>query len=209
MGGTKTNASVKYALSIFMKYGEVLHVEGVNREVKDRYFELAKSPNSSMLVEDSRNIRNIHGSDIANISVKRYDAVYEKTFFQAEKMLFSESSVGRGIYFTAIKIFLLLSALAIASQLVVAAMSGDIMELIMDLSKISTYLDKGIKMVMSLFRYTVIIMFLISAIDIILGLNAHYHINRDGDPPVVDKRVNGIIITLGFLVVMLIAKSIF
>lgn len=203
----KSQSSTRYALSIFMKFGEVLHLEGLDRELKDKYFDLARTPNASMLVEDRNSIRNIKGSDIANITAKKYDIAYERTIFQVKKMLLSQSSVNKSIYFIAMKIFAFLAFIAVGSQLMVSLASGEIMDLVMDMNKMGALLGKGVSSAMNVFKYTVIIMYLIAVVDIILGLNADYYINQDGVEPVDNRRIDGVLITTVFTFVVILIKG--
>lgn len=200
--------TVFYALSIFLKNGDVLHLSGLSREEKDRYFALARNPEMSMLLEEDNGIRNLLGSDIASITFKRYNEAYEKTLFQVEKMLLSESSFGLGVYFFTIKMFVVLAVIWVLKEAALGMLEGDLMTNVMDTDMISRMFLQGIRSTDSIFKYAFMIMLSISLIDIVLGLLGKYYINTDGAPPVKVRRCYGFIVTIAFAVVFSLIKSI-
>lgn len=199
-----SKTGVKYAVSIQMKHGEILHIEGIDREERDKYFELARRKEASLVVESKNNIRNIMSTDIASISSKSYDAVYEKTVFRLEKMLFSESSIGSSMFYTIIKLFVLVGILSIVAKIALTFIQGDTASVLVDSNRLGDVFKDGLALVKQIFDYTLIVMLVLSVIDILLGLGAHYYINRDGLEPVNHRRMNGLIITVIFAVVMFI-----
>lgn len=207
-----TKASVKksvmYALSIHMKYGEVLHIEGLNKEEKDKYFQLAREENATMLVEDKTSVRHLLSKDIAKISVKAYDEKYEKIYHPLEKILFSESSMGRRIFSFIIKAFVILSILSIVGMFGVAMLEGDIMDVFFDPAILSETILKGFDLMNKIFGLTVLVMAILNVIDLGLGLKSHYYINQDGADPVEYSRLSNTLVTGAFIVVFLIAKTI-
>lgn len=207
-----TKASVKksvmYALSIHMKYGEVLHIEGLNKEEKDRYFQLAREENATMLVEDKSSVRHLLSKDIAKISVKAYDEKYEKIYHPLEKILFSESSMGRRIFSFIIKAFVILSILSIVGMFGVAMLEGDIMDVFFDPAILSETILKGFDLMNKIFGLTVLVMAILNLFDLGLGLKSHYYINQDGADPVEYSRLSNVLVTGAFIVVFLIAKTI-
>ncbi len=207
-----TKASVKksvmYALSIHMKYGEVLHIEGLNKEEKDRYFQLAREENATMLVEDKSSVRHLLSKDIAKISVKAYDEKYEKIYHPLEKILFSESSMGRRIFSFIIKAFVILSILSIVGMFGVAMLEGDIMDVFFDPAILSETILKGFDLMNKIFGLTVLVMAILNVFDLGLGLKSHYYINQDGADPVEYSRLSNVLVTGAFIVVFLIAKTI-
>lgn len=200
--------SVNYALSIFLKNGDVLHLSGLSREEKDRYFALARNPEMSMLIEESNGIRNLLGSDIASVTFKRYNETYEKTLFQVEKMLLSESSFGVGIYFFIIKLFIVLAMIWALKEGVTGMLQGDVMTNIMDADILSKLFLQGIGSTDSIFKYSFILMLAISLVDIVLGLIGTYYINQDGAPPIRVRRCYGLLISLGFLIAFSVIKGV-
>lgn len=200
--------TVYYALSIFLKTGETLHLSGLSREEKDRYFTLARNPEMSMLIEEGNEIRNLLGSDISSITYRRYTESYEKTIFQAEKMLLSESSFGVNVYFTIIKIFIVLTILWAIKETVTNALKDDLMAVILDAEALTGIFTRGIASASSIFKYAYLILITISLIDIVLGLTSKYYINQDGAPPVRTRRFTGLLITIVFIIVVSLVNSI-
>ena len=202
----KNVAKIMYALSIHMKYGEVLHVEGLSKEEKDKYFDLAKKESGTMLVEDRNSVRHLHSQDIAKISVKAYDEKYSKVYHPFEKMLFSESSLGRRVFSLIIKAFVVLAIVGILAVFGLAMIEGDIMDVFFDGEVLSATLSKGFDLVNQIFGFTVILMILLNLIDLVLGLKAHYYINQDGAYPVEYSRLSNTLVTIAFIIVFTIAK---
>lgn len=199
---------VQYALSIHMKYGEVLHIESLNKEEKDRYFELARNENATMLVEDKTSVIHLLSKDIAKISVKAYDEKYERIYHPLEKMLFSESSIGRRPFSFIIKSFIVLALLSILGMFGLAVVEGDIMNILFDPALLSETMLKGFDLMNKIFNFTAILMILLNIIDFALGFKAHYYINQDGADPVEYSRLSNAMVTGAFIVVYLIAKTI-
>ena len=206
-----TKATVKpkvmYALSIHMKYGEVLHIEGLNKEEKDRYFELARKEDSTMLVEDKTSVIHLLSRDIAKISVKAYDEKYERIYHPLEKMVFSESSVGRRPFSFIIKTFIVLAILSILSAFGVAMLSGNIMDVFFDKVVLTETLTKGFDLMNKIFTFTAVLLIMLSIIDIGLGFKAHYYINQDGSDPVEYSRISNLVVSIAFIIVFMIVKS--
>jgi len=205
---TTTKSKVMYALSIHMKYGEVLHVEGLNKEEKDRYFELARHENNTMLVEDKTTVVNLLGKDIAKISVKAYDEKYEKIYHPIEKMLFSESSIGRRPFSFVIKSFVVLAILSVLGMFGVEVIKGDIMTVLFDGALLSEAFLKGFDLMNKIFSFTSVLLVIMSLIDIALGFKSHYYINQDGSEPVEFSRLSNAVVTVAFIIVVMIAKTI-
>lgn len=199
---------VQYALSVHMKYGEVLHIESLNKEEKDRYFELARNENATMLVEDKTSVIHLLSKDIAKISVKAYDEKYERIYHPLEKMLFSESSIGRRPFSFIIKSFIVLALLSILGMFGLAVVEGDIMNILFDPALLSETMLKGFDLMNKIFNFTAILMILLNIIDFALGFKAHYYINQDGADPVEYSRLSNAMVTGAFIVVYLIAKTI-
>lgn len=204
---TTVKPKVMYALSIHMKYGEVLHIEGLNKEEKDRYFELARKEDSTMLVEDKTSVIHLLSRDIAKISVKAYDEKYERIYHPLEKMVFSESSVGRRPFSFIIKTFIVLAILSILSTFGVAMLSGNIMDVFFDSATLTETLTKGFDLMNKIFTFTAVLLIMLSIIDIGLGFKAHYYINQDGSDPVEYSRISNLVVSIAFIIVFMIVKS--
>lgn len=203
-----TRSRVMYALSIHMKYGEVLHIEGLTKEEKDKYYELARNENQTMIVEDKASVRHLLSKDIAKISAKAYDEKYQNLYHPLEKMLFSESSLGRRLFTLIIKAFVIISILSIIAMFGLAVVDGSIMDVIFESDQFIATVLKGFDVMNKLFGFTVALMVILNLIDIVLGLRAHYYINQDGADPVEVSRISNATVTIAFIVIFLIAKAV-
>jgi hypothetical protein len=204
---TAVKPKVMYALSIHMKYGEVLHIEGLNKEEKDKYFELARKEDSTMLVEDKTSVIHLLSRDIAKISVKAYDEKYERVYHPLEKMVFSESSVGRRSFSFIIKTFIVLAILSILSAFGVAMLSGNIMDVFFDAEVLVETLTKGFDLMNKIFFFTAVVLIMLSIIDIGLGYRAHYYINQDGSDPVEYSRISNLVVSVVFIIIFMVVKT--
>ncbi len=202
------NRTIYYALSVFMKNGDVLHLEGLTREEKDRYFTLARNPEQSLLIEEDNRVRNLLGADIASVSFKRYTMAYEKGLFQVEKMFMSESFFGKAVYFTIMKVFFLFAIILMIKETAMTLFQGDIATTLFDVDAIGRVFTESLAATNTLFRYAYVIMLAISLIDIVLGLISNYHINQDGAPEVSVRRYTGLLITIVFIIAISLIKSI-
>lgn len=203
-----TKSRVMYALSIHMKYGEVLHIEGLSKEEKDQYYELARHENQTMIVEDKASVRHLLSKDIAKISAKAYDEKYQNVYHPIEKMLFSESSLGRRLFTLIIKAFIVISILSIIGMFGLSVVDGTIMDVLFESDQFLATVSKGFDVMNTLFGFTVALMILLNVMDIILGLRAHYYINQDGADPVEVSRISNAAVTLAFIVIFLVAKTV-
>ena len=202
----RKRAHLRYALSIHMKYGEVLHVEDLTKEEKDQYFELARHDDRSLIVDDTTSVRHILGKDIAKISVKAYDDQYEKLIHPLEKMMFSESTLGRKLFSTIIKAFVGISFLGMIGVFGLAMIEGNILDVFFDPKLFGTTIIKGFDFIKTLFNYTVILLILMNLIDLVLGLRADYYINQDGEQSADISRLSNVFVTAAFIVIFIIIQ---
>ncbi|HAS74502.1 MAG TPA: hypothetical protein DCS67_10185 [Clostridiales bacterium UBA8960] len=203
-----SKSRVMYALSIHMKYGEVLHIEGLNKEEKDRYFELARNEQGTMLVEDKTSVVHLLSKDIAKISVKAYDEKYERIYHPLEKLFFSESSFGRKIFSLIIKSFVILAILSVIGVLGLTVIDGTVMDVLFDGEMLLENISKGLSLAGKFFSLTVALMLVLNVVDIALGYKAHYYINQDGSEPVEYSRLSNLFVTIAFIIVYSIAKMV-
>lgn len=202
----RKRAHLRYALSIHMKYGEVLHVEDLTKEEKDQYFELARHDDRSLIVEDAVSVRHILGKDIAKISVKAYDEQYEKLIHPIEKMMFSETTLGRKLFSTIIKVFVGVSFLGMIGVFALAMIEGNILDVFFDPKLFGATILKGFDFIKTLFNYTVILMILMNLIDLVLGLRSDYYINQDGEQSAETSRLSNVVVTAAFIVIFIVIQ---
>lgn len=202
----RKKSHLRYALSIHMKYGEVLHVEDLTKEEKDQYFELARYDDRSLIVEDTTSVRHILGKDIAKISVKAYDEQYEKFMHPIEKMMFSESTLGRKLFATIIKAFVGISFVGMIGVFGLAMIEGNILDVFFDPELFGATIVRGFEFIKTLFNYTVILLILLNLVDLVLGLKADYYINQDGEQSAETSRLSNVFVTAAFIVIFIVIR---
>jgi len=122
-------------------------------------------------------------------------------------MVFSESSVGRRSFSFIIKTFIVLAILSILSAFGVAMLSGNIMDVFFDAEVLVETLTKGFDLMNKIFFFTAVVLIMLSIIDIGLGYRAHYYINQDGSDPVEHSRISNLVVSIVFIVVFLVVKT--
>lgn len=188
-----------HALSIHMKYGEVLHIDDISKERKENYLKLCTEPSTSIIVEDEDSIRNLLSQDVAKISVKEYSHEYRGYFFPLKKALLSESALGRRFYTMVIKLFVLFSVLIVLGFIGLKVVEGTIVDVLFDPDLLRALLDEMLNMIGKLFKYTTILMLLANLLDYGLSYNAYFPVNRDGTEPVEITRVSNTAMVLVFV----------
>lgn len=197
-----------YALSVHMKYGEVLHIEGVNKEEKDNYMALCKANDGEMILEDRYEVRHLLSQDIAKVSVVPYDKSYERVWHPLKKMVFSESTIRRTTFSALIKAFFLLALVAVVAVLGMKVIDGTILDVFFDGTLFSETLAQVMDYIGLIFKYLFFLMILLGVLDMLLGLRNNFPINQDGSDEI-DQPILGNIIIIGiFGIVCLIASGI-
>ncbi|MBM7562535.1 hypothetical protein [Fusibacter tunisiensis] len=186
---TRMKSRTRFALSIHMKYGEVLHVEGLTREEKDQYFDLARDSSRSVVVEDATSIRHIASTDIAKITVKPYDEQVEKIMLPVRKILFTESTLGRRLFGLLIKLFVAASVIGVIGVFGLAMIEGNIVDVFFEPELFSETLQKGLDFVEMLYGYVFVLMLLLALVDLVLGLREFHFINSDGEEAAENPRI--------------------
>ncbi|MBS7527583.1 hypothetical protein KHM83_12935 [Fusibacter paucivorans] len=197
-----------YALSIHMKYGEVLHVEGIDREERDQYLALAKAAGSTMLLETKHEVRQLRSDDIAKVSIISYNANYINTWHLAKRMLLGESSIGRWIFGFMIKFFVFLCFVIAIAQLGLRVIDGTIMDVLFDPTQFVAVIDAALVQMKTVFNYVVVFMILLHLLDMVLALRNDYYINQDGAPWVEQTTAANFILTGGLIVGFFVVKAV-
>jgi hypothetical protein len=89
-----------------------------------------------------------------------------------------------------------------------SVVDGTIMDVLFESDQFLATVSKGFDVMNTLFGFTVALMILLNVMDIILGLRAHYYINQDGADPVEVSRISNAAVTLAFIVIFLVAKTV-
>lgn len=203
------SSSKRYALSFQMKYGEVLHLENITKEEKDKYLDFVRKENATMLVEDKNTLRNLHSADIAKISVVAYDLHQDETSYKIKKMLYSESSLGRGLFKGLIKLYIAAAVLGIIGFFGIAMVENGLFDIFLKMDKFLGGFTKGIEFAGMLFKIFSVILLLMAFLDIALGLNAKYFRNQDGEEPPMTTRISNLTLVVAFMVVMMGIRLVF
>jgi len=202
------NQEAIYAISIHLKYGEVLHLEDIDAETKNTYLDLCRNPSKSILIENNNSIRNLFGTDIAKISVVAYDEKYRTVWHPVKKMFLSESTLGRRTFSTIIKIFIFMMFMAVIGILSSKVIDGTIMDVIFDPKLFAQTFGEALDIIQSVFSYTFVALIILNIVDVLLGVKAQYNVNQDGSIPVENSALNNIELTVIFAIVYFIAKII-
>ncbi|GAU76800.1 hypothetical protein [Fusibacter sp. 3D3] len=197
-----------YALSIHMKYGEVLHIDDISKERKDSYLKLCTEPNTSIIVEDDDSIRNLLSQDVAKISVKEYSHEYRGYFFPMKKGLLSESAIGRRFYSMTIKLFVLFSVLIVLGILGLKVAEGTFVDVMFDPILLRALLNEMLDRIGELFKYTIILTILSNLLDYGLSYKAYFPVNQEGTEPIEITRVSNTAVVLVFALCYAIAVRI-
>ena len=197
-----------HALSIHMKYGEVLHIDDISKERKENYLKLCTEMNTSIIVEEEDSIRNLLSQDVAKISVKEYSHEYRGYFFPLKKALLSESALGRRFYSMIIKLFVMFAVLIVIGLMGLKVVEGNIIDVMFDPDLLRALLNEMLDMIGKLFKYTVILMLLANLVDYGLSYRAYFPVNRDGTEPVEITRASNTAVVLVFMLCYTIAVRI-
>lgn len=197
-----------YALSVHMKYGEVLHIEGVNKEEKDNYIALCKQSDGEMIIEDKFEVRHLLSQDIAKVSVVPYDKSYERVWHPLKKMVLSESTVRRSTFSALIKAFFLLALVAVVAVLGMKVIDGTILDVFFDASLFAQTLEEVMDYIGLIFKYLFFLMVILGILDMLLGLKNNFPINQDGANEIDQSILGNIIVIAIFGVACLIASGI-
>lgn len=203
------SSSKRYALSFQMKYGEVLHLENITKEEKDKYLEFVRKENATVLVEDKNTLRNLHSADIARVSVVGYDLHQDETSYRVKKMLYSESSLGRGIFKGMIKLYIAVAVLGIIGFFGIAMVENGLFDIFLKMDKFLGGFTKGLEFSGMIFKIFSLILLLMAFLDIALGYNAKYFRNQDGEEPPMTTRISNLTLVVAFMVVMMGIRLVF
>ncbi len=200
------NGPTYYALSIHMKFGEVLHLDDLTREQKNLYYDLARNPSESLLIEQEGDIRHLIGSDIAKITSKRYNETYRKYIHPVRGALLSESLIGRNIFSTVMKLFVFAAILAVGAALFGAFMDGQLFDILADKAVMEDTVAEISRLVGRIFRWTLFLLFALHVADLLLHEGETYHVNRDGTEVIYETKLGNLFLSAGFIVVIMIFR---
>lgn len=203
-----SQTSIRYALSIHMKYGEVLHLEDITKEEKDKYLNFARQDHATLLVEDKRTLRNLHSNDVAKISVVVYDAEQDKVSHTMKQMFYTESTLGRPLFKGIIKAFIWIAILGIIGFFGISMVEGGFLDVFLEMDKFVAAFDKGFDFAGTLFTVTAVVLVLLALLDMGLGVKSRYFRNQDGEEPAMTTRLSNAGLVVAFIVVIVVLKMV-
>jgi len=198
--------SLHYALSIHLKYGEVLHVEGIDEAERDKYLAVAKTHGETMLIESHDEVRILRNEDIAKVSTVAYNASYLSSWHIGKRIFLNESTIGRRVFTLLIKFFIFLCVMIGMMQLGLRVIDGTIMDVLFDPSKFMKLLNDVINQMGSVFAYIFVVMILLHLVDMLFGFRKTYYINQDGAPWVETSVLSNFYVTIGLVIGFTVAK---
>ena len=207
----KSEHHILYALSVHLKFGEVLHVESIDKETKDAYLNLAKTPGEKMLLEAKGEVRHLLSDDIAKVSIVAYDENYLKVWHPLKRIFMSESSFARYLFSFIVKLFIFTCVILGVAQLGLKVVDGTIMDALFDPIQFKNMMIALTSQIGTLFKFTLIFMVLWHFLDMVLSFRKTYYINQDGAPWVEYTVSSHMGITallfVGYMVVMTVLKG--
>lgn len=211
MAENKTNtnqkkSSVLYALSIHLKHGEVLHVEGINQEERDQYINVAKTPGETMLLESKEEVRILRNEDIAKISTVSFNENYLKSGHLVKRLFLNETSIGRRAFSNIIKFFVFLCFVVAIAQLSIRVIDGTIMDVLFDPEQFVKMISDILTQLNTVFKYILVLMVLLNLLDMMLGLRKEFYINQDGAPWIETTVISNFLVTIVFVVAFIVVK---
>lgn len=199
-------ASALYSLSIFLKHGEVLHIENLNREQKDNYFRLCKDPKGSILIETEDQVRNILSYDIIKITSQTYTPDYKKYVQPVSKAMLTESLLGSTPFRWVRSLFFLFAIMSSGLVLFELMSDGVLLDILFDLEIQKMFMDGMAETVGKIYGYTIWILVVMHLLDIFLPNGEQYFVNRDGTEEPDVSKVNNLVATIGFIVLLQVIK---
>lgn len=190
-----------YALSIGLKSGEVVYIDGISRGEKNGYINFAKHSRETMLLEIDNSLWRIQAEDIESVSVKQYKTKMDKSQRWFYNLFLSQSRFGRSTYFMWIKFFLFGAFLSfILAGMTTVIGGGDVMGVLMDSSLFKVLLETGGSYIGKVFLVIFLIMVITFIIDLSLPSEEPFKKIKPYSDYASNTRLQNLIIILLFLV---------
>lgn len=188
-----------YALSIGLKSGEVVYLDGISRGEKNGYLNFAKYSNETMLLEIDNALWRIQAQDIESMTVKQYGKYDNPSNFY-HRIFLSNSRFRRSTYLLWIKLFFFGAFLA----LLMAGMNsifgdGDLMGILMDSQHFKNFVQRGASYVSKVFILIYIILVVTFLIDLLLPSEEAYRKIKPYRDYASNPRIQNLILIVLFL----------
>ncbi len=157
-----------YALSIGLKSGEVVFLDGVNLGEKNAYLNFAKYSKEIMLLEIDDALYRIGAEDIESINVKRYGSGSGKVVNIFNYLFLSKGRFTKATYIFWIKWFVAAVIFSIIFAAFKYVTSGDFISIIMDGSTFGNVLQNSVEYIKLSFMIITGIQILLFIIDLVL-----------------------------------------
>lgn len=188
-----------YCLSIGLKSGEIVYIDGISKGEKNGYLNFAKHSQETMILEIDNSLWRIQAADIESISVKQYKKKNEKSYGWFNRNLIAKARFTKASFFFWIKwfVFLLIFSMFLAAFKIV--LKGDVMAVLMDPSMIGNVLKEGLRYGDMAFFAILAIMAILFIIDFFLPITEPYRRIKPYPEYLSDNRLSNLIVILGFI----------
>lgn len=188
-----------YCLSIGLKSGEIVYIDGISKGEKNGYLNFAKHSQETMILEIDNSLWRIQAGDVESISVKQYKKQSEKSFGWFKRLFLVKSRFTRGTYFFWIKWFLFLFILSMMLAAFKSVLKGDVMAVIMDPSLLGTVIKTGLRYADKVFFAILGLMGLLYILDFFLPVTEPFRRIKPYPEYLSDNRFYNLIIILAFI----------
>lgn len=190
----------EYALSIGLKSGEVVYIDGITKGEKNGYLNFAKHSSDTMILEIDNSLWRIQAQDVESISVKQYKSELDKYLGWFNKLFLSKSYFGKSVFTMWIKWFFVGAVFAVLYSSIKSVLGGDIMTMLMDPALLKTIISDSIKYVDKVFIIVFLIQLALFIIDLVLPSAEPYKKIKPYSDYASETRLNHLIIVVCFFV---------
>lgn len=189
-----------YCLSIGLKSGEIVYIDGISKGEKNGYLNFAKHSQETMIIEIDNSLWRVQAGDIESISVKQYKKSSERALGWFNRHLITKSRFTKVSYFFWIKWFVFLFILSMLLGAVKSVIKGDVMAVIMDPSLLGNVIKLGLSYADMAFFAILGIMVLIYIVDFFLPITEPFRRIKPYPGYLSDTRLSNFFIILGFII---------
>lgn len=187
-----------YCLSIGLKSGEIVYIDGISKGEKNGYLNFAKHSQETMILEIDNSLWRIQAQDVESISVKQYKKDREKSLGWFNRTFLSKSKFTKETYFFWIKWFIFLLILSMFLAAIKSVLKGDVMTVLMDSSLFSSILKTGFDYAGKAFFLIFGIMLALFAADMFLPVTEPYRRIKPYPDYLRDNKLSNLTIILSF-----------
>lgn len=187
-----------YCLSIGLKSGEIVYIDGISKGEKNGYLNFAKHSQETMILEIDNSLWRIQAGDVESISVKQYKKKNEKNYGWFKRTFLAKARFTRASYYFWIKWFLFLLVFSMLLASFKSVLQGDIMAVLMDTSLLGDIIKTGLGYADMAFFAILGIMVLFYIVDFFLPVTEPYRRIKPYPEYLSDNRFSNLLIILGY-----------